>query len=311
MASNLEIDLCGIHLRNPFILASGIRDLNSALLARAAKEGAGAVTSKSVSLAPRLGHPNPTVIFHGAVMLNAIGLSNPGIEAEIKELKLAKREAGVPIIASIFGHSVSDFYELAYKISEAEPDMIEVNISCPNVANEGKMFPACAPDAAAVTAEVKKATSIPVSIKLSPNVSDIAEIALAVERAGVDCLTAINTVGGMFIDPVARRPMLSNKVGGLSGSLIKPIALKAIYEIRKSGVKIPIIGTGGVTNARDAAEMFCAGANGIGVGTAAVGRDNLFSALSAELEKFMSENNYRSLSELKLIEEDSHVTGPY
>jgi len=307
----LEIDLCGIHLRNPFILASGIRDLNAALLVRAAREGAGAVTSKSVSLAPRLGHPNPTVIFHGGVMLNAIGLSNPGIDAEIAELKLAKREAGIPIIASIFGHSVEDFYELAYKISESEPDMVEVNISCPNVSNEGKMFSACAPDAAAVTRRVKKATSIPISIKLSPNVSDIAEIALAVEKSGADCITAINTIGGMFIDPVARKPMLSNKVGGLSGGLIKPVALKAVYDIRKRGVKIPIIGTGGISTGKDAAEMFCAGASAIGVGTAAMGRENLFSYLCAELEKFMAENNFKSLSELRLMEDDSNAPGPY
>jgi dihydroorotate dehydrogenase (NAD+) catalytic subunit len=311
MASVLETSLCGITLHNPFILASGIRDLNSALLVRAAKEGAGAVTSKSVSLAPRLGHPNPTVVFHGGIMLNAVGLSGPGIDAEIKELKAAKRAAGVPIIASVFAQSVEDFYELAYRISEAEPEMIEVNISCPNVANEGRMFSACAPDAADVTHAVKKATSIPISIKLSPNVTDIAEIAHAVEAAGADCITAINTVGGMFIDPIARRPLLSNKVGGLSGSLIKPVALKAVWEIRRRGVKIPVIGTGGISVGKDAAEMFCAGANAIGVGTAAMGRENLFSSLCLELEKFMSENNYRSLKDLKLIEDGSDASHPY
>lgn len=307
----LETELCGLRLKNPFILASGIRDVNAELLIRAAREGAGAVTSKSCSLLPRLGHPNPTVIFHGGVMLNAIGLSNPGVDAEILELKKAKAEAGVPVIASIFAHSVPEFYELAYKISEAEPDMIEVNISCPNVSNEGKMFSACAPDAAEVAREVKKATSIPISVKLSPNVSDIAEIALAVEKAGADCITAINTIGGMFIDPVARKPLLANKVGGLSGSLIKPIALKAVYDIRRSGVKIPVIGTGGVSGARDAAEMLCAGATAVGVGTAVMGRDNFFAALAADLEKFMGENNFASLSDLRLIEDGSDAPGPY
>lgn len=311
MGSILETDLCGMRMRNPFILASGIRDINSALLIRAAKEGAGAVTSKSVSLLPRAGHPNPTVVFHGGVMINAIGLSNPGIDAEIAELKLAKSGAGVPVIASVYGQSVDEFYELAYKISEAEPDMIELNISCPNVAHECRLFSADPSDAAAATASVKKATSIPVSVKLSPNVTDIAEIAMAVEKAGADCITAINTVGGMFIDPVARRPMLANKSGGLSGSLIRPVALKAIYDIRKRGVKIPIIGTGGVASGRDAAEMLCAGANAVGVGTAAMGRENLFSALSSELEKFMQENNYRKLSDFKLIEDDSNAPDPY
>lgn len=298
----LDVSLCGLKLRNPLVLASGIRGNNAYLLIRAAKEGAGAATSKSCSLQPREGHGNPTMINAGSdFMLNAIGLSNPGVDGEIGEIRRAVKEAGIPIIASVFAHSVSDFAEVSRRISEAKPHMLEINISCPNVHREGKMFSCSAADAAEVTAAVRKATGIPFSVKLSPDVPNIGEIALSCVKAGADCITAINTIGGMHIDAYARRGVLHNWFGGISGPAVKPAALKAVYNIRQAvGSKAPIIGTGGVTTGLDAIEMIMAGATAVGIGTAVVLRENAFRDIASEMESFMEENGYKKLSELKL-----------
>ncbi len=300
----LDVSFCGMKLQNPLILASGIRGNNASLLIRAAKEGAGAATSKSCSLQPREGHSNPTMVDESKnYMLNAIGLSNPGVEDEIGEIRRAVKEAGIPIIASVFGNSVSDFAEVSRRISEAKPHMLEINISCPNVHREGKMFSCSAADAAEVTAAVRKATKIPFSVKLSPDVPNIGEIASSCVAAGADCITAINTIGGMHIDAYARRGVLHNWFGGISGPAIKPAALKAVYNIRKSvGARVPIIGTGGITTGLDAIEMIMAGATPGGNGTGVVLRDNIFKDVCTEMESFMKENGYKKLSDLSLAE---------
>lgn len=302
--SLLEASLCGLKLRNPLILASGVRGNNAYLLIRAAKEGAGAATSKSCSLLPREGHSNPTMVNESRdFMLNAIGLSNPGVEDEIGEIRRAVKEAGIPIIASVFAHSVEDFAEVSRRISEARPHMLEINISCPNVHREGKMFSCSASDASEVTAAVRKATSIPFSVKLSPDVPNIGEIALSCVKAGAGCITAINTIGGMHIDAYARRGVLHNWFGGISGPAIKPAALKAVYNIRKAiGPSVPIIGTGGVSTGLDAIEMIMAGATAVGIGTAVVLRKNAFKEIRTEMESFMKENGCKKLSELRLDE---------
>ncbi len=300
----LDVSLCGMKLHNPLVLASGIRGNNAHLLIRAAKEGAGAVTSKSCSLLPREGHANPTMVDSSGVMLNAIGLSNPGVEEEIGEIRRAVKEAGIPIIASIVAFSVDDFAKVAERISEAKPHMIEVNASCPNVHREGKMFSSSASDAADVTAAVRKATKAPISVKLSPDVPNIGEIAKACVSAGADCITAINTIGGMYIDAAARTGVLSNWYGGISGPAIKPAALKCVYNIRRAiGPSVPIIGTGGVTTGTDAVEMIMAGATAVGVGSAVVLRKNAFSEISSEMESFMKENGYKKASDLCLLDE--------
>ncbi len=176
----LEVSLCGNKMRNPLILASGIRGNNANLLIRAAKEGAGAVTSKSCSLKPREGHKNPTMVGGSSgAYLNAIGLSNPGVDEELHEIRRAVKEAGVPIIASIVAFSVDDFGSVAARISTAHPHMIEVDASCPNIEQGGKMFSNYVEDAVAVTKSVRAATKIPFSVKLSPGVPNIGEIASA------------------------------------------------------------------------------------------------------------------------------------
>lgn len=299
----LEVSLCGLKMRNPLILASGIRGNNANLLIRAAKEGAGAVTSKSCSLQPREGHANPTMVGSDSAYLNAIGLSNPGVEEEVREIKRAVREAGIPIIASIVAFSVDDFGKVASRISTAKPHMIEVDASCPNIEQGGKMFSNYAEDAAAVTRAVRTATHIPISIKLSPDVPNIGEIASACVDEGADCITAINTMGGMHVDAYARRGVLHNWFGGVSGPALKPIALKSVYNVRKAvGPGVPIIGTGGVTTGLDAIEMIMAGATCVGVGTAVVLRKNAFKDIAAEMQQFMKKEGYGELTELKLLD---------
>lgn len=299
----LETTLCGLKMKNPLVLASGIRGNSAGLLIRAAKEGAGAVTSKSCSLLPREGHSNPTMLESSGIMLNAIGLSNPGVEEEIGEIRQAAKKAGVPVIASIVANSTQEFAEVARRISSAGPHMLEVNISCPNVQREGRMFSCSAQDASAVAAAVEGATKIPFSIKLSPDVPNIGEIAKACVDAGAGCITAINTVGGMYIDAYARKAVLHNWFGGVSGPAIKPVALKAVYNVRKAiGPKVPIIGTGGVATGLDAIEMVMAGATAVGIGSAVVLRESVFADVCAEIRKFMKENGYSKLSQIKLDE---------
>jgi len=235
------------------------------------------------------------------VMINAVGLSNPGVDEEIGEIRAAVREAGVPIIASVVAFSVEDFAKVAERISEAKPHMIEINAACPNTHSEGRMFSATVGDAAAVATAVRDATKIPFSMKLSPDVPNIGEIAKACVDSGADCITAINTVGGMYVDAYARKAVLHNWFGGVSGPAIKPVALKSVYNIRQAiGQKVPIIGTGGVSTGLDAVEMIMAGATAVGVGSAVVLRKNVFADVCGEMESFMKENGYASLSQLKL-----------
>ena len=303
--SSLETTLCGIKLRNPLILASGIRGNSAGLLIRAGKEGAGAATSKSCSLLPREGHANPTMVDESGAYMNAIGLSNPGVDEEIYEIREAAAKAGIPIIASIVAGEVRDFAAVAARISEAKPAMIEVDISCPNVHREGAMFSSYAKDAAEVCVAVRDATPILFSVKLSPDVPNIGEIARACAGSGASCITAINTIGGMYIDAHARHAVLANSFGGISGSAIKPVALKAVYNIRRAvGDKVPIIGTGGVFTGIDAVEMLMAGATCVGVGTAIATRKEAapFKAIAAEMEAFMKKEGFKKLSDIKLSE---------
>lgn len=297
----MSTTLAGVKLSNPLVLASGVRGNNAQLLIRAAKEGAGAVTSKSCSLQPREGHANPTAITAPTYMLNAIGLSNPGVEAEIEEINEAVEKAGVPVIASVFAGSVEDFADVAARIAIAKPAMIELDISCPNVQREGEMFSSSAAAAAGVTKAVKaKVKNIPIFAKLAPNVPDIGSIAKACQTAGADGITAINTMPAMYIDVRARRAVLANQYGGLSGPALLPIALRCVHSVRRACPSIPIIGGGGVTSGEDAARMLMAGATAVSVGSAVWYRGNAFGEIKQELTQFMKEEGYHKLSDIKL-----------
>jgi dihydroorotate dehydrogenase (NAD+) catalytic subunit len=299
----LAVDLCGVRLSNPLILAAGILGTGAGLLERVATAGAGAVTAKSCGPEPRAGHPNPTVLDWGHGLINAIGLANPGVEemaAILKDTKGRLQPLGVPLIASIFAETMEGFAEVARRVSKAEPDFVEVNISCPNVAAEfGRPFAADPDSAAAVTRAVKGATHLPVIVKLSPNVTDIAKIARAVEAAGADAIAAINTVAGMVIDVHSGRPILANRLGGISGPAIKPIAVRCVYEICQA-VRIPVIGIGGVATGLDTAEMIMAGATAVGIGSAVYYRGvEVFGEILGEMSSFMAEQGYESLADFR------------
>jgi len=301
--AQLSCGFLGLTLRNPLVLASGILGTSPSLLERVAREGAGAVTTKSCGPEPRTGHDNPVALAWEGGVINAIGLTNPGASEEVPLLREAKKRLarmGVPVFASIFAPTTEQFGETARVIAEAEPDLIEVNISCPNVASEfGTPFSASAESAAAVTRAVRRAVSLPISIKLAPNVANIGQIARAVAEEGADAITAINTMPAMLIDARAERAVLKNRSGGLSGPALKPIALRCVYEIARS-VSIPIIGTGGVSTGLDAAEMLMAGASLVGVGSA-VWKDGpaAFARISSELLDFMMESGFRSIETMR------------
>ncbi|RME70083.1 MAG: dihydroorotate dehydrogenase [Chloroflexi bacterium] len=291
------------NLPSPLVLASGIIGTSPALMARAARAGAGMVTAKSCSLRPREGHPNPTALDWGGGLINAIGLTNPGAAAEVEVLRATRRllqPLGVPLIASIFAGTVEEFRQVARIIQQAGPDLLEVNISCPNVSDEfGTPFAALPDSAAAVTGAVRQEVTCPVAVKLAPNVPNIARIAAAVVEAGADAITAVNTMPGMVIDAAAGRPVLSNRVGGISGPALKPIALRCVYEIRRA-VAVPIIGVGGVSTGRDAAEMLMAGATVVGVGSAVCYRGvSAFEEIGRELVALMKQYGYPSVEAIR------------
>lgn len=300
---DLSCTVAGVRFPNPLTLASGVWGTSPALLERAARSGAGAVTAKSASPEARRGHRNPTAVDWGGGLLNAMGLPNPGCEEEVGMLQEARRllaPLGVPLIASIFAQTVEGFGRAAETVDRAGPDLIEVNISCPNVAHDcGEPFAASREAAAAATRAVKAATRIPVTVKLSPAVASIASIASAVEEAGADAITAVNTMPGMLIDAESGRPVLANATGGLSGAALKPIALRCVWEIARA-VRIPIIGTGGVLCGLDAVEMIQAGATAVGIGSAVYyGGGDCFRAILEGLRSWMEARGRGSLEEIR------------
>ncbi|MFQ5342961.1 MAG: dihydroorotate dehydrogenase [Anaerolineae bacterium] len=299
---DLSCSIAGVQLKNPLILASGIIGTHASLLARAGHAGVGAVTAKSCGPTPRRGHVNPTVVDWGGGLINAVGLPNPGAEAEVQVLREAKTRLatmGVPLIASIFGGTVEQFGQVAEIVATATPDLIEVNISCPNVGSEfGEPFSSSRASAVAVARAVKAATDIPIAVKLAPNVPDIAQIARGVVDAGADAITAINTMPGMVIDTESGQPVLANRVGGVSGPALKPIAVRCVYEIAQA-VDVPIIGTGGVNTGADAIEMIMAGATAVGVGSAVYYRGvEAFEPILDEMTSWLTGHGYQSLDEI-------------
>jgi len=293
----LQTNLCGIRLKNPTILASGILGVTKESIDRVGKAGAGAVTLKSLCHEERFGNSNPTMFGYDDVFLNAVGLPGQGIDSAMKDFGRLDN-LSVPVIGSIYGYRIEQFGEVAKKMASMKPAMIEVDISCPHM-DYGKPYYADPELTAKVTSAVKENSGkIPVSIKLSPNVYDIKEIAHSAEKAGADAITAINTVTGMVVDIDARKPVLANKIGGVSGPALKPIAVRCVYEIYET-VKIPIIGTGGVTYGKDAIEMIMAGATAVGIGTGIYYRGiDIFRKVCNEMEIWMKKNKVKSLDEI-------------
>jgi dihydroorotate dehydrogenase (NAD+) catalytic subunit len=297
MSERLRTEISGLRLRNPFMLAAGVLGISGHTLRRVAEAGAGAVVTKSYGLLPRSGYPNPTIVETCCGLLNAMGLPNPGIDALKEELEEVKK-TNVPVIASVFGCSEEDYAEVAGRAEEAGVDAIELNVSCPHVEEVGKQIGQDPDAVASVTASVKRRVKLPVMVKLTPNVTDIAEIAKRAAEEGADAITAINTVRAITIDIDVKRPILAAGAGGLSGPAIKPIALRCVYEIHKE-VDIPIIGCGGITTWRDAVEFFLAGASAVQVGTAImyIGLE-VFSELANGLRAYMESSGFEDVSKL-------------
>lgn len=298
---DISTKICQVKFSAPTILASGILGMTASSMINVVKNGAGGVITKSVSLKSRKGHQAPIILpLENNLLINAVGLSNAGIDEVKNEIINFKKRCEAPLIVSIFASRLKEFGQVAKKVSSLKPDLIEINISCPNVEDEfGLPFGTDASLAAKITKEVKRNSSQPIIIKLTPNVSSIVKIALAVEKAGADAIAAINTLGpGMVIDLESRKPILANKVGGLSGPLIKPIAVRCVYQIYQA-VKIPIIGVGGITNGEDVIEMMMAGAQAVEIGSA-VNHDGpgVFKKINQEISYWLKKHHYRQIKEI-------------
>jgi len=272
-------------------------DEDAGAMKRVFESDAGAVVTKSISLKPREGYPNPTVIELEHGILNAIGLSNPGIdnfEEEIKTLKKSK----IPVIGSIFGSTTKEFIKVADKMEKYGVDALELNMSCPHAKGYGLEIGSKPDLVKEITFNVKKTVEIPVFVKISPNLTDIVKIAKSAEKGNADAIVAINTVKAMKIDLDLKKPVLSNKIGGYSGKAIKPIGIRCVYEISKN-INIPVIGVGGIITGEDAIEYFMAGATAVQIGSGVYYRDiDVFKKINTEIKNWMKNNGYKKLSEI-------------
>lgn len=287
----MTIQFLGKTLKNPTVLASGILGNSKDILERVHENGCGLVTMKSIGPEPRDGHNNPTVIDLGHGMINAVGLPTPGhlnMENEWNDLE----ERNFPLIASVYGGSVEEYQMVAEFVSSKKPDFIEINISCPNSEKHGMIFGVSKQSSHEVVSAVKKVIAVPLIVKLTPQAPDIGEIARTCEDAGADAICAINTVGpGMVIDIESRMPVLAFKKGGLSGPMIKPVAVRCVFDIY-TAVNIPIIGLGGISTGTDAIEMIMAGANLVGMGSAVKYRGmTVFQKVAQEMDAWLSDHN--------------------
>lgn len=292
---NTGVTLSGIELDNPVIPASGTFGFGYEFAELYDINILGTFSFKGTTREPRFGNPTPRIAETPCGMLNSVGLQNPGVDKVIfEELPRLKAVFNKPVMANVSGFSVEDYvYTVERLDKEPQIGWFEINISCPNVHGGGLAFGTSAANAEAVTKAVKRVTSKPIYIKLSPNVTDITEIARACEAAGADGLSLINTLLGMRIDLKTRKPVLANKAGGFSGPAIKPVALRMVYQVYEA-VKIPIIGMGGISTAEDVIEMMLAGATAVQVGAANLTEPfackNIIEALPSTMEKYKIQN---------------------
>lgn len=287
----MAVQFLGKTLKNPIVLASGILGNSMDILERVHENGCGLVTMKSIGPEPRDGHKNPSVIDLNHGIINAVGLPSPGyLNMENEWDELEKRE--FPLIASIYGGSIKEFEKVAQFVSKKKPDFIEMNISCPNSEKHGMLFGVNQQSAHDTVSAVKKVIDVPLIVKLTPQALDIGAIASACEEAGADAITAINTVGpGMVIDIESQMPVLGFKKGGLSGPMIKPVAVRCVFDICKA-VNIPVIGLGGITTGLDAIEIIMAGATLVGIGSAVNYRGiDVFQEVADEINAWLSDHN--------------------
>lgn len=288
----------GLLLSNPVLTASGTFGYGAEYAEVIDIQRLGAIICKGTTLKPRPGNPQPRLWETASGVLNSIGMENIGVDALIKEKAPLWAKWKVPVIVNILGETIEDYARLARRLDKvAGISGIEVNISCPNIAAGGMEFGASPKSAAQVTAAVKTETALPVIVKLSPNVTDITEIACMAEEAGADALSLINTLRGMSLDIKTRKPVLGNVSGGLSGPAIKPVALYMVYQVARK-VKVPVIGCGGIASASDALEFIMAGASAIQVGTTNFTNPRTPLDILEGIERFMKKEGIRRITEL-------------
>jgi dihydroorotate dehydrogenase (NAD+) catalytic subunit len=295
---DMTVELAGIKMRNPVMTASGTFGYGAEFADYLNLESLGAMITKGLSLRPKAGNPTPRIVETPGGMLNAIGLQNVGIDAFISQKLPYLSKVATPVIVNLYGNTLEEYGEVAARL-DGLPGVagIEVNISCPNVKQGGIVFGTDPAAAQEVVRLVKRSTSKPMIVKLSPNVTDVVLMARACVDAGADALSLINTLTGMAIDLDRRRPVLANVTGGLSGPAIKPVALRMVWQVAKV-VKVPIIGIGGIMNARDALEFILAGATAVQVGTASFLDPSAAQTIAKDMEQYLVDKGIDSLTSL-------------
>lgn len=294
---SLEARVGALRLRNPLLLASGFLDESATSMLRAWNAGAGGVVTKSIGREPRRGHPGPTLLSVSGGYLNAMGLPNPGIEAYEAEVRAAAAK-GTAVVGSIFGATEEEFAELARRMDRAGAAAIELNVSCPHAKGVGTDI-GCDPQLlASVTRAARGATKKPVWVKLSPNVVSVADLARVAVEAGADALTCVNTLKAIAIDAEVRMPILGHKTGGFSGASLKPVALRAVWDVAQA-VDKPVVGVGGIMNARDVVEFLLAGASAVQLGSVLIDQDAAaFTDIGKDLGSWMEEHHVTRIDEL-------------
>ena len=294
---NTSVELCGVTLKNPVMTASGTFGSGAEYSEFTDLNRLGAVVTKGVANVPWPGNPTPRVAEVYGGMLNAVGLQNPGIDLFCERDIPFLNKYATKIIVNVCGHSTEEYVEVVKRLAEEPVDMLEINISCPNVKEGGIAFGQDPKAVEAITKEMKKYAKQPVIMKLSPNVTDITEMARAAEAGGADALSLINTITGMKIDINRRKFVLANKTGGMSGPAIHPVAVRMVYQTAQA-VKVPIIGMGGIMNAADAIEMILAGATAVSVGTANFRNPAVTMEIVEGIERYMEKYHVSDIKEL-------------
>ncbi|MEE3428306.1 MAG: dihydroorotate dehydrogenase [Ruminococcus sp.] len=295
--SDLSVNICGVNFNNPLIAASGTFGFGREFSEFYPLEKIGGISCKGITLKERFGNLPPRIAETEGGILNAVGLQNPGVDHFIEHDLPWLKEQNTVIIANIAGNTVEDYCAMAEKLSDTDVDFVELNISCPNVKSGGVQFGTSCESVGNITSEVKKHCKKPLMVKLSPNVTDIAEIAKSAEFYGADVISMINTLTGMRIDINSKRPIIRNNTGGMSGPAVFPVAVRMVWQVYNA-VKIPIIGMGGISKWQDAVEMLMAGASALQIGTVLFNDPYAPIKINEGLEKFMEDNNISSISEL-------------
>lgn len=294
---NLNVEVCGVKFKNPLIAASGTYGFGREFNKLYDIATLGGISVKGLTLKPRLGNPPSRIAETPMGMLNSVGLQNPGVDAFIAEELPWLRQRDLAVIANIAGSTVDDYCQMAEKFQNQPVEMLELNISCPNVKEGGVAFGTRPESILEITRQVKRHAMQPLMVKLSPNVADIGEAALAAQEGGADAISLINTLTGMAVDVYKRRPILANVTGGLSGPAVKPVALRMVYQTSHK-VKIPVVGMGGIMTGEDVAAFMLCGASAVMVGTANLADPMACPRILREFEEYLARTQVSCASDL-------------